>query len=132
MMKTYQKIASALDSRIRSEQNNNTEWYEKHTDIIENILKNYFPHGSGFDMGTKLVYEKSTPNKLVFQADFHHMDEHGYYDGWSEHEVIVTPSLAFGFDVKVTGRNKRNIKEYISDTFHHALTLEPDFLTSAA
>jgi hypothetical protein len=132
MMKTYQKIASALDARIRSEQNNNTEWYEKHTDIIENILKNDFPHGSGFDMGTKLVYEKSTPNKLVFQADFHHMDEHGYYDGWSEHEVIVTPSLVFGFDVKVTGRNKRNIKEYISDTFHHILTLEPDSLTSAA
>jgi len=86
-------------------------------DRINALVKKYLPHGSGFDSGTKFIYGRSNYNKLLFSADFHHMDKHGCYDGWTEHSVIITPDLAFGFNVKVTGRNRNGIKEYISDHF---------------
>ena len=54
------------------------------------------------------------------------MTEHGYYDGWTEHDVIVTPSLRSpGFSLRITGRNRRDIKEYIADAFHDALASYP-------
>lgn len=123
-MKVYQQIASSLSAMHNCEKSGNTAWYEKHKDTIDDIVTKYLPRGSGFDSGTQIDYERSTPNKIVFGADFHHMDENGYYDGWSEHDVIITPSLAFGFTLKVTGRNRDNIKEYIVDVFHDALSQE--------
>lgn len=81
-------------------------------------LQAMLPQGSGFDIGSKVLRLSSTPQRIVIQADFHHMDEHGYYDGWSEHQVIITPCLQWGFKLRVTGRDRRGIKEYISDQFH--------------
>ena len=80
------------------------------------------PSGSGWDCGTKLDYEKSNPDKLVFYGSYHHMNENGMYDGWTEHTIIVTPSLAFGFDVKITGRDRNDIKDYLGEMFQHALS----------
>jgi hypothetical protein len=45
------------------------------------------------------------------------MDENGYYDGWSEHKIIITPDLVNDFNVKITGKNRNNIKEYINSCF---------------
>ena len=95
---------------------------------LEQCIKKYFPSGSGFDAGTKLL-DKSTPEKLMFQADFHHMDDNGYYDGWTEHVVTVKPSLCFDIEISVSGRNRNGIKEYILDTFHHLLTILVDGYT---
>jgi hypothetical protein len=75
------------------------------------------PSGSGFDSGTTLNEEKSKENRLVFDTAFHHMDEWGGYDGWTEHQVIVTPSLVFGFTLRITGRDRNGIKDYINDVF---------------
>jgi hypothetical protein len=66
----------------------------------------------------------STPEKLVFNTAFHHMDEAGGYDGWTEHQVIVTPSLEMGYSIRVTGRDKEEIKEYIAEMFSAALDEE--------
>lgn len=87
----------------------------------EEIVSDHLPSGSGFNAGTRLLIEESHGEKLTFQADFHHLNAGGYYDGWTQHKVIVTPSLRFGFDIRVTGRDKNAIKEYIAETFYHAL-----------
>ena len=79
------------------------------------------PSGSGVDDGCELD-DSSTPNRLVFLTSFHHMDEHGGYDGWTSHKVIVTPDLAFGFDVRVTGPNRNDIRDYLGELFHAALS----------
>jgi hypothetical protein len=50
------------------------------------------------------------------------MTEGGMYDGWTEHTVVVTPSLAFGINIRITGRNRNDIKDYLHDVFHEALT----------
>jgi len=65
----------------------------------------------------------------MFRADFHHMDENGYYDGWSEHVVTVKPSLCFDILITVSGRNVRDIKEYILDTFDYLLNVLVDEYT---
>lgn len=97
----------------------------RHTspDIIEETeyyVSQYLPSGSGFNSGSRLDTEKSTPEKLVFTTAFQHMDDHGYYTRWTEHTVTVTPSF-FGLDIKVSGRNHRDIKDYIAECFDHVL-----------
>lgn len=113
----YSKLANLFVAHENCVKAGNKEYEDIHADKLEEFVKNYLPHGSGFDNGTKFLWEESNRNKLVFSADFHHMDDNGMYCGWSEHKVIVTPDLLFGYNIKVTGQNKRGIKEYISGCF---------------
>jgi hypothetical protein len=78
------------------------------------------PSGSGIDCGTKFDWG-SKPNKLVFTFSYHHMDEAGLYSGWMEHTLIVKPSLQSGFDMRITGPNRNQIKEYLFDIYEYAL-----------
>jgi hypothetical protein len=100
------------------------EWAGRHLDAIGALVKEHLPSGSGFDSGTKLDVERSGEERLVFSTSFHHMNEGGYYDGWSEHEVIVTPSLALGFNLRITGRDRNEIKDYMHQAFNAALSTD--------
>ena len=125
IMKIYQKIAIAFGAYLNCVKSDiRTEWEEKHAEKIEEICKNELPSGSGFDSGTTFDFDKSQKNQLVFHADFHHMDDNGYYCGWSEHTVVVTPDLCFDFNLKITGRNVRDIKDYIAETYNYHLNRE--------
>ena len=54
------------------------------------------------------------------------MDDAGGYCGWTEHRVVVK-SVFGGFTMRITGENKRGIKDYIGDVFHAWLSMElPD------
>ena len=86
------------------------DWQETIDTIMETA-----PSGSGIDCGTKL-HEDSTGGRLVFVSEFHHMNEGGYYDGWTEHRIIVTPTFS-DFDIRVTGRNRNEIKDYLADVY---------------
>lgn len=90
-------------------------------DSLDYILRNYLPSGSGIDNGTKLN-EASRSTRLIFDFGFHHMDEWGFYDGWTEHSAIVTPSLEREFDLRITGRNRNEIKDSLHETFDVALS----------
>jgi len=120
----YQALAINLAALARCEAGTNpawAEWADRYRDHIDTLVEQ-LPSGSGIDNGTKLLIEQSTPNKLVFQADYHHMDQHGYYAGWTEHKVIVQASLEYGFDIRITGRDRNHIKEYLHETFSYAFT----------
>lgn len=84
------------------------------------------PSGSGIDSGTKLDYGRSTPDKLVFTMSFHHMNDSGMYDGWTDHSITVKPSLVYGIEIGISGRNRNDIKDYLGDTYHAALTYVVD------
>lgn len=101
------------------------EWKDRHTRYVERLVAHFMPHGSGFDAGTKIDWQLSGSSRIVFTTSFHHMNEGGYYDGWSEHSVIVTPAFD-GFNVRVTGRDRNDIKSYIGDAFHDALRQDVD------
>lgn len=126
MKKVYQAIASSFNAMLNCEKSGNSEWYEKHNDKINDICDNYMPHGSGFDSGTKFDFDKSKPEKLVFNIDYHHMDYNGYYDGWSEMTVTITPSLQFDFNMRITGLRRKNRfdMDYMFDTINYCLNKE--------
>ena len=122
-MKVYQSIALLIEAIENCEKNKNENWKRKHKDRLQALVYRCMPSGSGFDRDVGIDVD-STPDRLIFHAPFHHMNEAGYYDGWSDHTVIVTASLAHEINVRVTGRNRNDIKNYIYECFFHALTSE--------
>lgn len=94
------------------------DWKETHRRNILALVAEKLPSGGGFDNGTQLDLDASTPDKLVFTTAFQHMSDHGYYDGWTEHTVTITPSFIGGVTVKVSGKNRNDIKDYIAEVFH--------------
>jgi hypothetical protein len=90
------------------------------------LINSHMPSGSGIDIGTNLDSKKTREDRLVFNISFHHMDEHGAYDGWTDHQVIVTPSLTSEFTLRITGKDRNDIKEYLYETFAYALKQDVD------
>lgn len=121
----YQRIARALQARINCE-NGNNEWYERHTETIEQLVEQVMPHGSGFDGKSWLSFDESTPEKLVFYSEYHHMNDAGYYDGWSTLKIVVKPSLAWGHTLKITGIKREYAfdSDYFYDVFGDVLDSE--------
>ena len=120
--KLYEHIASRVIAMHNCHESGNSEWLHKHAAALKWLVKNYMPSGSGIDTGTKL--EESSANRIVFSFSFHHMDENGGYDGWTDHTVIVTPSLLSGINLRITSRDRNDVKEYIYQVFEAALTAE--------
>lgn len=98
---------------------------QAHGDVVARIIRDLAPSGSGFDNGTILDNDKTRDNRLVFSTSFHHMNDVGMYDGWTKHEVIVYPTF-YGYALRVTGRNRNNIKEHISEVFRNFLDTETE------
>ena len=119
--KVYQQLASLVTARENCAKSGNDVWFDKHEEAIETIVNNYMPSGSGFDSGTKIDLDKSTGDKLVFTTSYHHMNDGGYYDGWTDHTVTVKPSLLHGFTLNISGRDRNDFKDYAYDVFQIAL-----------
>jgi hypothetical protein len=119
----YVELAESVGAviRCRAAPGQYGDWESRHASRLETATKDYMPSGSGFDSGTTIDLDASTADKLVFSTSYHHMNDVGMYDGWTEHDVIVTPDLASGFKLRITGRDRNGIKEYIAETFDSAL-----------
>jgi len=126
-MKVYQKIAGLLKAIKNCEKSNNNEWFIKHSERLEFIIDNYLPVGSGFD-GQCFLQDSSNPEKLIFNHNYHCMDEHGFYDGWINLDFIITPSLQHGFNLRInyhgySGKYK-TLNDYFYDLWDNFLTQE--------
>lgn len=109
------KLAAALQAMNKCTLSGNHEWAEKWDDYILAECEK-LPSGSGIDSGMEMVREECTPKKIVFSFGFHHLNENGYYDGWTHHKLIITP--AFGdIDLHITGRDRNQVKAYLYDLF---------------
>jgi hypothetical protein len=120
----YAVLANLVQARINSGEKhdaNGDHWFAIHTESIDNLVKEHMPSGSGFDSGTTLDLDKSTSEKLVFTTSFHHMNDVGMYDGWTDHTVTVKPSLMFGISLTISGRDRNQIKDMMYDMFAEAL-----------
>lgn len=120
----YQALASKIVARQNCAGGKNPEWFDRHREDAEKLVRDHLPSGSGFDNGTTIDWDRCTAERLVFKTAFHHMGDHGGYIGWSEHTVVVRPSLCFGFTLNVTGRDWRQIKDYIAEAFEIALRVD--------
>jgi hypothetical protein len=119
------KLAALIAARANCTKAGNTEWHDRHGERIARLVRTLLPSGGGFDCGTKLCEEECRDGeRLVFSTEFHHMDDHGGHVGWTQHKVIVRPSLVFGLDIRVSGRDGNGIKDYIAEMFYSALNAE--------
>ena len=138
MRALYQVIAQTIQARDNCQKtidtcncNENTgttcnachgrvDWYDRHQEKLDSIARDLLPSGSGIDTGTK-IHDDSKPERLILTMEYHHMNEAGFYDGWTEHNIIITPSLTSRYNIKITGRDRNQIKEYLADTYATAL-----------
>ncbi len=126
-MKIYQAIARKIQAARNCHKLGNGDWFTRHCEAIEHIMREHAPSGSGFDSGTQLDildHIDAGKDRLFFTTAFHHMNENGYYDGWTEHSVTVTPSLADGFNLKISGRDRNDIKAFIEEIFDNFLSAD--------
>jgi hypothetical protein len=122
----YAILGGLVQARITCTERENQEWFEKHTESIEALVKEHMPSGSGFDTGTHIDFDASTPERLVFVTSFHHMDDNGGYTHWTDHIVRVKPSLAHGITITISGPDNRRTqwKQFAYDTFYQVLKEE--------
>ena len=117
----FQQFAHCFQALMNCQESGNQEWEIIWTNRLHVLAREALPSGSGFDNGTEFSLDESRPDRLVFTTSFHHMDDSGSYCGWTEHRVIISPSFIHGFEMKVTGPDKRGIKDYIGQCFSDAL-----------
>lgn len=122
----YSELASAIQSRLGclepSANESQRSWAPRWTKRIRE-LSQLLPHGSGIDSENTVDLSLSHAKKLVIHTQFHHMNETGFYDGWTGHTITVTPSFR-GINLRVSGRNRNDIKDYLCETFEYALSQE--------
>lgn len=129
--KVYQTIASAIQARDNCEKSDNKEWLDKWNQLIFQIEQEILPNGSGFDSGTT-ISDKTTADRVVLESAYHHMNENGMYDGWTNMTVTVSPDLVNGFYFRINyhgelPRKYSHSKDYIEQIFHDALDLEIEY-----
>lgn len=83
-------------------------------------LTGYLPSGAGWDHGTK-IDTRSHEERILLHGSFHHMNEAGFYDGWTDHTIIVTASLRTAFTLKIAGRDRNDIKDHLYELFDVSL-----------
>ena len=110
-----------LYNAIKSYKEVKPEYRDKHFEVIEQANKD-LPHGSGIDGVIAICTADCSENKIIIIFGFHHMNEDGYYDGWTEHKLIITPKFG-GFKLHITGKNRNQVKDYLYDLFRENFTI---------
>jgi hypothetical protein len=118
-----QTIASASQALHNCKQSGNTLWQERWETLLTRLEQEALPQGFGINSGCKIDREKSNESKVYIDTGYHHMNEGGFYDGWTYHVVTISPAFD-GIVIRISGRNRNDIKEYLEETFHRCLMRE--------
>jgi hypothetical protein len=115
-------ISAAQQALVSCRASGNAEWEQRWAAKLADIERNYLPSGAGIDSGTT-IRDDIRADRIVLETSFHHMNDDGMYDGWTDHVIVVRPTFC-GLDVEIKGRNRNRIKEYLADVFHETLSHE--------
>jgi hypothetical protein len=126
--KIYEHIANIAYQINKS---SSEYWKDIWEQDLEHLERNYLPSGSGFDAGCSINLVETKVNRLVIDFDYHHMDQNGYYNGWSHNQLILTASLVWDFDIRIVNRKgghriQSYDRDYFIDVFNYALNQELD------
>jgi hypothetical protein len=125
MMQTLiQAIMSTYEARENCVKSGNQEWLARHAKRLRSLIS-LLPSGAGIDNGTKVI--DIHPNRVKLECDFHHMTDHGVYDGWTTHTIRILPDWC-GISIKISGRNRNDIKDYLHDVYYSALTAPVEYV----
>lgn len=114
------EIASCCEALRNCEKSGN-DWAARWRERIARIEREILPSGSGIDSGTRIDAARSGFRRIVLETSFHHMNEGGYYDGWTEHRITCDAAFHLGTLIRVSGRDRNGIKEYLAELFDDVL-----------
>ncbi len=121
----------ACRERSESPQGGHAErWANLHNAALSELIKDTLPHGSGFDSGVSVDWEATDvlAERYVFVCPFHVMNEVGFYVGWAEFRVSVTPSFQDTISLEIertatTGDDaEHGLEDYVAEAMYAALT----------
>lgn len=101
------------------------DWFNNHDFTLYQIERNYLPHGSGINSGCTIEREFKK-DCVILHVPYHNMDENGYYCGWSDFKIVCKPEFD-GISLKIIGKDKYFVKDYLYDLFNNCLTEMIDF-----
>lgn len=131
-MKLYQTMANFILARQNCIKYNNTEYTDKHTETLNNLLEN-LPHGNGLDYTWHYDFTKSNENKIILTMSYHAMDENGYYDRIIDFTVSVKPSLINDIRLSINGNfgKYQDIKNYLYEILSDSLCQNIDLFKNS-
>ena len=115
-MKLYQKIA-----RVVSQEN----WAKRTKEL--SLLNELLPKGNGIQrqLGLPVILLESTKKRIVIDTAYRHTyDSYDTTSRWTVHQVVITPSFEGEIDIRITGKNVNNVKDYLYDVFRESLMSE--------
>jgi hypothetical protein len=99
----------------------------KHESIgaVIDALCEDLPSGSGIDNGCHLPdhdYEGSEhdPACLMIRFGYHHMDQNGFYCGWSDYRCTIRATFN-GPELRVFGQDRNGLLDHLHEVFYHKL-----------
>ena len=110
-LKDYVKAKEYCD-RVNPENEIQQQTYDRCEAIIKQF-EDALPIGSGI-VSTEVI--SVTNKKIVISFDYQHLNENGYYDGWTHHEARITATFG-GYTMYISGRNRNDIKPYLHELF---------------
>ena len=113
-MKLYKEIA-----RVLGQKNKSLNVIEKELTLFKEVL----PNGNGIEAGC-VISLKSTKKRIVIDTLYWHTNDSDETSRWTAHQVIITPSFEREINIRITGKNKDNVKDYLHDIFREALMKE--------
>ena len=95
--KIYQRLAKLISWNSPKD----PKWVDARDEEIEAIMKTA-PHGSGIDGDVTLIENDSSDTEIVIKAQYHTMNQNGYYGEWITAIITITATLVTpGFDIDV-------------------------------
>lgn len=84
---------------------------------LAHVVDNYLPSCNMRNINKTFLHYSSSPKRLIFHTSYQHDDR-----TWTDHKVVVTPSLMYDApDIKITGKNKNQINDYLHEVFAQGL-----------
>ena len=74
-------------------------------------MEDLLPSGSGFDAGCKIQTNSVPPNRVLITFEYHHMSGIGYYIGWTQHEVLISPNLHHDYHIDIIGTGYEDLDD---------------------
>jgi len=114
-------FTSARAAYVNSLNNGNGEWVTRWRVSLAKLVE-LIPSGGGIDRGPRTWDDvEISSNAIRFEVGYHHMNENGFYDGWTDHTIVIRPAFD-GVEVRVSGRNRGEVKDMLHQTMEHAFT----------
>lgn len=103
-------------------------------EIIQSLIKNHLPQGSGIDCEWELTRLKN--GKIILENSIHCMNDAGCYDGYQDFKIIIDPKNLEDFTLQFTGKRKERYidiwRSYLEDLIYESISEWRDELCAAA